>query len=152
VTKPATYVLVPGSWHGGWSWEPVAKRLRATGQRAITLTLPGLAHGEDPSGYGLQDAVDYVVGEVRRLSQGDVILVARSWGGYPATGAAHLVAERVSKVVYFNAQVPVRGSSLVDDDHASSPRGWTFEPIRVPGTHNAMPTRPDEIAAAMLAA
>jgi pimeloyl-ACP methyl ester carboxylesterase len=79
------------------------------------LTLPGLGDGDDPSGYKLQDAVDYIVNEVRRRDLDKVILVAHSWGGYPATGAAHLLADRVSKIVYYNAQIPIRGRSLADD-------------------------------------
>ncbi|WP_253900688.1 alpha/beta fold hydrolase [Mycobacterium asiaticum] len=116
MNQTETYVLVPGSWHGGWSWQPVANRLRAAGQKALTLTLPGLADGDDPTGYRLQDAVDHIVGEVRRVEDANVVLVAHSWGGYPVTAAARLLAERVSKVVYLNALIPVRGRSLVDDD------------------------------------
>lgn len=115
MAQALTYVLIPGGWHGAWSWRPVAERLRAAGHRAITLTLPGLNDGDDPSGYRLTDAVDYVVNEVRRLELPDVILVAHSWGGYPAAGAAHLLVGRVSKIVYFNAVVPMRGKSVVDD-------------------------------------
>lgn len=110
----STYVLIPGGWHAAWCWRPVAKRLRAAGHRATALTLPGLNDGDDPSGYRLTDAVDYVINQVRGL-QPDVILVAHSWGGYPATGAAELLTDLVSKVIYFNALVPVRGKSLVDD-------------------------------------
>ena len=111
-----TYVLIPGGWHGAWSWRPVAKRLRAASHRAITLTLPGLGDGDDPSGFRLTHAVDYVVNEVRRLELDNVILVAHSWGGYPATGAAHLLAGQVTKIVYYNAHVPLRGRSIVDEN------------------------------------
>jgi pimeloyl-ACP methyl ester carboxylesterase len=114
-THGLTYVLIPGGWHGAWSWRPVANRLRAASHRAITLTLPGMGDGDDPSGYKLGDAVDYIVDEVRRLELDNVILVAHSWGGYPATGAAHLLGDRVAKIVYYNAFVPVRGRSLVDE-------------------------------------
>ncbi|WP_253875353.1 alpha/beta fold hydrolase [Mycobacterium asiaticum] len=110
-----TYVLIPGAWHGAWAWRPVAKRLRAATHRAITLTLPGLGDGEDPSGYRLSDAVDYVVDEVCRQKLDNVNLVAHSWGGYPATGAAHLLGDRVTKIAYYNAFVPIRGRSLVDE-------------------------------------
>ncbi|KMS85624.1 alpha/beta hydrolase [Streptomyces regensis] len=111
-----TYVLIPGAWHGGWCWRPVAERLRAAGHRAVVLTLPGLADGDDPTGLRLQDAVDHVVTEVERLNLADVTLVCHSWGGYPTTGAAHRLADRISKVVYYSAHVPVRGRSLVDDN------------------------------------
>lgn len=110
-----TYVLIPGAWHGAWSWRPVADRLRAASHRAITLTLPGLNDGDDPSGHKLRDAVDYIVDEVRGLENDNVMLVAHSWGGYPATGAAQILGGRVTKIVYYNAFVPVRGRSLVDE-------------------------------------
>ncbi|WP_330172115.1 alpha/beta hydrolase [Streptomyces sp. NBC_01498] len=112
----STYVLIPGAWHGGWSWRPVAERLRAAGHRAVCLTLPGLGDGDDPSGIGLVDAVEHVVSEVGRLAVTDVVLVAHSWGGYPAAGAAHRLSDRVAKVVLYAAQIPVRGRSLLDDN------------------------------------
>ncbi|MFJ4633809.1 alpha/beta fold hydrolase [Streptomyces sp. NPDC088847] len=112
----STYVLVPGAWHGGWSWRPVAERLRAAGHRAFCLTLPGLADGDDPTGLGLNDAVDHVVSEVERLGLSDVTLVGHSWGGYPIAGAAHHLSSKVAKVVYYAAQIPIRGRSMLEDN------------------------------------
>jgi pimeloyl-ACP methyl ester carboxylesterase len=114
--RNSTHVLIPGAWHGGWSWRPVAERLRAAGHRAVCLTLPGMGDGDDPSGIGLQDAVDHVVSEVDRLGLADVTLVCHSWGGYPMAGAAHRLSDRISKAVCYAAQIPVRGRSLVDDN------------------------------------
>lgn len=115
--KPvSTYVLIPGAWHGAWSWRPVAERLRSAGHRAIALTLPGMNDGDDPSGYRLQDAVDYIAHEVVRLEPGKVILVAHSWGGFPATGAARSLAGRVEKLIYYNGHVPLPGRSLNDEN------------------------------------
>jgi pimeloyl-ACP methyl ester carboxylesterase len=107
-----TYVLIPGAWHGGWAWHPVAQRLRAAGHRAIALTLPGLAAGDDPRGLRLQDAVDHVVHEIERRDLSDVTLVAHSWGGFPLTGAAYRVPERVAGAVFHSAFVPTRGVSM----------------------------------------
>jgi pimeloyl-ACP methyl ester carboxylesterase len=133
---PSTYVLVPGAWHGGWAWRPVAERLRAAGHRVVCLTLPGLGDGDDPTGLGLQDAVDHVVSETERLSPGQVALVGHSWGGYPITGAAHRLADRVSKVAYYSALVPVRGRSLLEDSPAGLagflPKLIEASPDRVP--------------------
>jgi pimeloyl-ACP methyl ester carboxylesterase len=112
----STYVLIPGAWHGAWSWRPVAERLRSAGHRAITLTLPGMNDGDNPSGYRLRHAIEYIAGEVRRLAPGKVVLVAHSWGGYPATGAASLLADRVEKLVYYNGHVPLPGRSLSDEN------------------------------------
>jgi pimeloyl-ACP methyl ester carboxylesterase len=116
-SKPAhTFVLVPGAWLGGWSWQPVARLLTERGYPALALTLPGLSYDGSPAGLELADAVDYVVSEVERRDLTDIVLVCHSWGGYPATGAAHRLAGRVSKVIYFSAVVPEQGTSMADEN------------------------------------
>lgn len=112
----STYVLIPGAWHGAWSWRPVAERLRAAGHRAITLTLPGMSDGDDPSGYRLKDAIEFIAQQVERSERGNVILVAHSWGCFPATGAAQLLSGRVEKLIYYNGHVPLPGRSLIDEN------------------------------------
>ncbi len=72
--------------------------------------------GDDPSGYQLRDAIEHIAQEVRRLTAGNVVLVAHSWGGFPATGAARVLAGRVDKLVYYNGHVPLRGRSLIDEN------------------------------------
>ncbi|MFI6079888.1 alpha/beta fold hydrolase [Streptomyces sp. NPDC051217] len=121
-TESHTYVLVPGAWHGGWVWRPVAERLRAAGHRAVCLTLPGLGDGDDPTGLRLGDAVDHVVREVERLNLRSVTLVGHSWGGYPMTGAAHRLRGTVSNVIYYSAFVPRQGVSLAEEN----PDGGAF--------------------------
>ena len=37
----ATYVLVHGSYQGGWIWQPVANRLRAVGHQVYAPSLDG---------------------------------------------------------------------------------------------------------------
>jgi pimeloyl-ACP methyl ester carboxylesterase len=115
ITSPA-FVLVPGAWQGGWAWQPVARRLREAGCAAMTITLPGLADGDERAGLRLTDAVDHVVAEVSRRDLSEVVLVGQSWGGYVITGAAHGLAGRLAKVIYFNAVVPARGTAMVDEN------------------------------------
>jgi len=111
-----TFVLVPGAWQGGWAWQPVARRLREAGYAAVTITLPGLTDGDERSGLRLSDAVDHVVAEVVRRDLSEVVLVGQSWGGYVITGAAHQLVGRLAKVVYYNAVVPARGTTMVDEN------------------------------------
>jgi pimeloyl-ACP methyl ester carboxylesterase len=113
---PPTFVLVPGAWQGGWAWQPVARRLREAGYAAVTITLPGLADGDERTGLRLSDAVDHVVAEVSRRDLSEVVLVGHSWGGYVITGAAHQLAGRLAKVIYYNAVVPARGTAMVDEN------------------------------------
>lgn len=112
----STYVLVPGAWQGAWSWQPVARRLRAAGHAAVAVTLPGLADGDSRAGLRLPDAVAWLVRETGRRGLDDVTLVAHSWGGYPVTGAAHELAPRVSKVIYYNAVVPARNVPMIEEN------------------------------------
>lgn len=112
----ATYLTIPGAWHGGWSWVPVCQRLREAGHRAITTTLPGLGDGDDPRGHRLADAADHIVRVVEEHDLTDVVLVGHSWGGYPITGAAGRLTGRLAGIVYYAAQIPVVGRSLIDDN------------------------------------
>ena len=109
------FVLIPGAWHGGWSWRLVAEHLRAAGHRVLTPTLPGLADGDDPTRYGLADAADFIVDLVEREDLRNVTLVAHSWGGYPVTGAAPRLASRLRKIVYFSAFIPAAGVPMIDE-------------------------------------
>jgi pimeloyl-ACP methyl ester carboxylesterase len=111
-----TFVLVPGAWLGAWSWYPVAKCLREQGHNVVALTLPGLSYGSSAAGLRLSDAVDHIVTEVGSRDLEEVVLVSHSWGGYPATGAAHRLAKRISKVVYYSAVVPAAGVGMVDEN------------------------------------
>jgi pimeloyl-ACP methyl ester carboxylesterase len=116
-SKPThTFVLIPGAWLGAWSWQPVARLLTERGYPVLALTLPGLSYNGSPAGLGLGDAVDDVVSEVERRDLANVVLVCHSWGGYPATGAAHRLASRVAKVIYVSAVVPARGTSMADEN------------------------------------
>lgn len=54
--------------------------------------------------------------EVERRGLTDVTLVGHSWAGYPMARAAYRLSDKVSKVVYYGAQVPVRGRSMVEDN------------------------------------
>ena len=111
----SAFVLVPGIGHGGWAWHPVARRLRAAGHVAVTVTLPGTADGDDPAAVGTEDAVAHLVDLVTGRDLHDVVLVAHSWAGYPVTGAAHRLSERVRAVVYLSGVVPRRGKSMLDE-------------------------------------
>ena len=84
--RAMTYVLVPGSFQGGWAWRPVAARLRANGHRAVTMTLPGLGDGDDPGGLRLQDAADHIVDVVNGLDDARVTVVGHSWSAFPIAG------------------------------------------------------------------
>jgi len=114
MTDAAQVVFVPGAWLGGWSCAPVAARVAAAGHGVITLTLPGLNPGDDPTDLTLEDAVSHVVDAAAR-SNGDVILVAHSGGGAPAAAAAVRLKKRPVRIVFVDAYVPLEGVALNDE-------------------------------------
>ncbi|WP_051791199.1 alpha/beta fold hydrolase [Amycolatopsis jejuensis] len=95
------YVLVHGSWCGGWVWDDIAARLRAGGHTVETPTLS--------EGSGLHQHIDEVVS---LLEPDDVTLVGHSYGGMVITGAASCA--QVREAVYLDAFLPRPGESAFD--------------------------------------
>ncbi|MFB6549296.1 MULTISPECIES: alpha/beta fold hydrolase [unclassified Streptomyces] len=109
-----TFVLIHGAWHGGWAWNAVAPGLRAKGHRVLTPTMPGLGIDDDPRGVGLSDAVQYLIDYVERRDLNNITLIAHSWGGFVASGAATALAHRIRRMVFWSAFVPHDGESMLD--------------------------------------
>ena len=109
------FVLVHGAWHGGWSWQPIADRLRAAGHRVVAPTCPGLGINDDPRDVTLADCVDSVVSLIERSGYRDITLVGHSWGGYVIADAAPRVAARLKRLVFWSAFVPDAGHPLIDE-------------------------------------
>jgi pimeloyl-ACP methyl ester carboxylesterase len=112
----ATFVLVPGGWHGGWWFEPLARRLRELGHQAFPVTLTGVgerSHLAAPSvnlDTHIQDVLQLL--EQERLS--GVVLCGHSYGGMVVSGVADRAPERVGALVYSDAYVPEDGESCSD--------------------------------------
>lgn len=109
------FVLVHGAWHGGWSWQPVASRLRASGHQVSAPTCPGLGINDDPRDVTLADCVDAVVAAVEQSGSTGITLVGHSWGGYVIAGAAPRLRSRLQRLVFWSAFVPEAGRSLYDE-------------------------------------
>ena len=58
----STFVLVHGSWQGGWIWDQVAGRLRNHGHAVLAPTLPGHHQlDEERADLGHDDLVEAVL-------------------------------------------------------------------------------------------
>jgi pimeloyl-ACP methyl ester carboxylesterase len=110
------YVLIHGAWHGGWCWSRVADPLRAAGHRVFTPTQTGL--GERSHLLSRDITLDTFIADVVNLLQAedlhDVVLVAHSFGGISATGAADRVRERIRHIVYLDALILDHGLTVFD--------------------------------------
>jgi pimeloyl-ACP methyl ester carboxylesterase len=111
-----TFVLVHGSWHGGWCWTRVRDRLEALGHRVYTPTLTGLAERS----HLLSTAVtlDTHITDIENLflweDITDAVLVGHSFGGYAISSVLDRIPGRVKAVVFLDAFYPQDGQSPLD--------------------------------------
>ncbi|WP_327581542.1 alpha/beta hydrolase [Nonomuraea sp. NBC_00507] len=109
-------VLVGGSFLGAWAWERVTPLLTAYGHQVHPLTLTGFgdrAHLGSSATTLTTHARD-ITAAIEYAGLREVVLVAHSYGGAPATIAANTLPERIARVVYLAALLPEPGKSLFD--------------------------------------
>jgi pimeloyl-ACP methyl ester carboxylesterase len=112
----AEIVLVGGSFLGAWAWERVTPVLRDAGHDVDPLTLTGFgdrAHLGSPE-TTLSTHADDIRAAIEVAGLHDVVLVLHSYSGLPGSIAACRVVERIARIVYVAAALPVPGKSLFD--------------------------------------
>ncbi|WP_326634231.1 alpha/beta hydrolase [Nonomuraea fuscirosea] len=112
----STIVLVGGSFLGAWAWERVTPLLTAYGHQVHLLTLTGFgdrAHLGSPDTTLTTHARD-ITAAIEYAGLREVVLVAHSYGGAPATIAATTIPGRIARLVYLAALLPEPGKSLFD--------------------------------------
>ena len=113
-TKP-TIVIVHGAWGGSWAFRRVDELLRQKGFNVYRPQLTGLGervHLSRPD-IGLGTHIDDVVNTILFEDLHDIILVGHSYGGMVITGVADRVPERIHRLVYLDAFVPIDGESVM---------------------------------------
>ncbi|MDP8932210.1 MAG: alpha/beta fold hydrolase [Actinomycetota bacterium] len=110
----ATFVLVHGTWHGGWCWAPVARRLSERGHAAFAPTMPGHALDAERVGINNEHCADALVAFIQQRDLHDVILVGHSWGGTLLSAVAPRLVNRLQRLVYASAFVLEPGESQLD--------------------------------------
>ncbi len=109
-----TYVLVHGAWHTGDLLKEVANTIESEGHKVYTPTLAG-NNPQDDKSVGLNDAIKSLVSYFETNDIRDCILIGHSYGGMVITGAFDkLGAERIKRLVFWNAFVPNPGECLND--------------------------------------
>jgi pimeloyl-ACP methyl ester carboxylesterase len=108
-----TFVLVPGGWHGGWWFEPLARRLRTHGHEAYPVTATGVGERHHLTGpaVNLDTHVQDVLAVLDQERLTDVVLCGHSYGGMVITGVADRAPDRIAALVYCDAYVPEDGES-----------------------------------------
>lgn len=131
--KPA-YVLVHGSWCGGWIWGEVRKLLEAQGHRVLTPTLTGLADRSHLLGVGinLTTHINDVTNLIRWEGLENIVLVGHSYGGLVISGVAEqLGAGVISSIIYLDAFYLADGErAAAAEDEIHRPRLVEVEGVR----------------------
>jgi pimeloyl-ACP methyl ester carboxylesterase len=113
--KPITFVAVHGAWAGGWHFKKIGPLLEAGGWKVYRPSLSGLGEHFNTarSDIGLATHVDDIVNFILFEDLRDVVLLGHSYGGMVITGVADRIPERIRRLVYLDASLPVDGESLL---------------------------------------
>ncbi|MFD3654516.1 alpha/beta fold hydrolase [Streptomyces sp. NPDC058620] len=105
------FILVSGTFTGGWIWREVAAGLRESGADAHPVTLTGMGEGGPPAGPGtdLETHIRDVVRLIDQVDAPEVVLVGHAYGLYPVLGAAGRRPERVARIVNVDGGLPQDG-------------------------------------------
>jgi pimeloyl-ACP methyl ester carboxylesterase len=130
----ATYVLVHGSYQGGWIWQRVGERLRAAGHQVYAPSLDGCAErtGAVRPGITTETQADEVAKLLFYEDLKEVVLVGTSSGGMVVCRVAELMRERIARLVFVDALALFDGEKIRDivTRSTSVPQGLTAGPSR----------------------
>jgi pimeloyl-ACP methyl ester carboxylesterase len=146
------FVIVHGTFGGGWEWREVAGLLRARGAEVFTPTLTGLGerkHLMTPD-TDLETHIADVIGVIESEQLSGVILSGQSYGGMVVTGVADAIPERLAQLVYIDGLVPNNGEAVSDlVPRSAAPIIWSgadeaHNLLPLPFTPEALASAPEE--------
>ncbi|MDP6708198.1 MAG: alpha/beta hydrolase [Alphaproteobacteria bacterium] len=111
-----TFVLIHGSYQGGWIWQPVARRLGAQGHQVYAPTLDGCAEraGQLRPGITVESQAAEIAQMLFYEDLRDVVLVGTSSGGMVLAKVAEEASERISRLVFADALALRHGEAIRD--------------------------------------
>jgi pimeloyl-ACP methyl ester carboxylesterase len=112
----ATFVLVHGSFQGGWIWQRVANRMRAAGHQVYAPTLDGCGErkGTVRPGITTETQAEEVAQLLFYEDLKDVVLVGTSSGGMVVCRVAELMRDRVGRLALVDALALFGGERIRD--------------------------------------
>ena len=129
-----TFVLIHGSYQGGWIWQRLASRLRGGGHVVYAPSLDGCAERKHALRPGITtethaaEIADLLLYEDLK----DVVMVGTSSGGMVLCRAAELRRDRIARVVLVDALALFDGERIRDIVRRSTavPSGLAAGPTR----------------------
>ncbi len=111
----ASFILIHGSWHGGWCFDAVKALLEAQGHEVIAPDLPGMG-GDEAALHAvtLPGWADFAAGLCRQAKQRPVVLAGHSRGGLVVSQAAETAPDAIDALVYICALMLPDGMSRAD--------------------------------------
>lgn len=131
----ADFVLVHGAWHGAWCWKKILPGLWSAGHRAFAVSLSGVgerAHQLSPD-ITLRTHADDVGAVIDAEELQRAIVVGHSYGGMVITAVADRMPERIARLVYLDAVVPLPGESW-SSTHPAQTQAQRRQTIAVTGS------------------
>jgi pimeloyl-ACP methyl ester carboxylesterase len=115
-TARKTFVLVHGSWHGGWCWRRVADLLERNGHKVYAPTLTGLGERSHLMNglITLDTHVTDVANVIKWENLDNIVLVGHSYAGFVVSGVAEKALPSISSIVFLDAFLPDNGQRVVD--------------------------------------
>ena len=143
--KSPVLVSVHGAWAGGWQMKKVAPLLEAQGWKVYRPSLPGLGehHHLATADIGLSNHIDDIVNLILFEDLHDIVLLGHSYGGMVITGVADRIPDRISRLVYLDAFLPIDGESLTTAPQ-SGPSRLDIEKMTKDGFIIPFWVRPDQ--------
>lgn len=106
----------PGGHLGGECWDGTVSALRARNHRVFAPTLL------DENSSNLTGHIDQVCTLMTENDLKEVIMVAHSYGGMVITGVAARMTDRIRRLVYLDAALPIL------DNHCMTSLAWVYLP------------------------
>ncbi len=107
------FVLVHGSFLGGWCWREVKDYLQRLGHQVFTPTLTGLGervHLRSPE-INLSTHIQDVIKVIEWEELENVILVGHSYGGTVIHGVCDRLKQKIKHAVFLDSNVPENGET-----------------------------------------
>jgi pimeloyl-ACP methyl ester carboxylesterase len=123
------FVLVHGGYHGAWCWKKLTPELQKLGHSVLVIDLPGC--GERMAE---RTTLSSWRGALREIIQDGDVLVGHSMGGFATSLAADEVPDKVARLIYLAASVPVEGGTMAAATANNVARDW---PTTVGMPHDA---------------
>lgn len=111
----ATFVFVPGAFHGGWSFDLIRKPLEGAGHQVLTPTLTGVGERAHLAALGkinLDTHIQDIVNLITWNELTDIVLAGHSYGGMVITGVADQIPDRIASLVFLDAMTPKDGDTV----------------------------------------